>query len=172
MKVLALDPGAKRCGWAVCEGNGDAKEIKYIASGILGLEQTLSYQEHRLGLIRYWLDNALRLLYAYRPDIVVSETVPPTGGTMGNIVNRQLALTVVTTVQAVAYESRHKVAQLGASTVKKRVAQSGKATKVKVRDGVLAKLPMLEQRRPEWTGKDAVWDEVDALAVAIAYLDT
>lgn len=171
MKVLAIDPGAKRCGWSVCEGSKNATEIKYVASGILGVEQTLSYQEHRLGLIRYWLSGAHRLLYAYSPDTLVSETVPPTGGTMGNIVNRQLALSVVTTVQTVAYREGCEVAQLGATTVKKRVAQSGKATKVKVRDGVLRRLPELEGRRPEWTGKNAVWDEVDALAVAIAYLN-
>lgn len=170
MKVLAIDPGAKRCGWAVCEGREHANEIKYVASGILGQEQTLTYQEHRLGLIRYWLSSAHNLLYAYSPDLVVSEIVPPTGGTIGNIVNRQLALTVITTVQTMAFIEMKPVQQLGATTVKKRVAQTGKATKPKVRDGVLRHLPELEPRRPEWTGKNAVWDEVDALAVAIAYL--
>lgn len=171
MKILALDPGAKRCGWAVLsEGSGDAGRSKYIASGYLGLDATGNYQEHRLHLIEYWVQEGGRLLDVYRPRTVVSEIVPPAGGNIASIINRQLALTVVTTVQALSYDWGCIVAQMAANTVKKQIGGGGKASKVKVRNGVLLMLPELEPRRPEWTGKEAVWDEVDALAVGLAYL--
>lgn len=170
MITLALDPGAKRCGWAILsEGSGDRGESTYVASGILGLTASSNYQEHRLRLIEYWVVKGEGLLAKWLPDAVVSEIVPPAGGNIASIINRQLALTVVTTVQALAYDQLCDVVQIGANTVKKRIGGGGKATKVKVRNGVLSMLPELEPRRPEWTGKNAVWDEVDALAVGLAY---
>lgn len=169
MRVLSLDPGAKRCGWAVLEREGRTGATSYVASGISGLPRDGNYQDYRLELIEYWTEFAHALNNSYEPQVLVSEIMPPVGGNIASIINRQLGLTVVTVVQAMLWWDV-KVEQLGASTVKKRVTGTGKATKVKVRNGVLLALPELEPRRPEWTGKDAVWDEVDALAVGLSYL--
>lgn len=173
MRILAMDPGAKRCGWAVLsEGSKNRSEIKYHDSGILGLVQPSKYQDYRLRLIEYWVIHATQLFHIHEPEAVVSEIVPPTGGTMGGIINRQLSLTVITTVQALAWQQHCPLIQIGASTVKKKVGGSGKASKVKVRDGVISLLPELESRRKEWTGKDAVYDEIDALAIGLTHLTT
>lgn len=171
MKVLALDPGAKRCGWAILSEGGEGPGgIQYHASGISGLAATSNYQEHRLSLIGHWVDRSVELFDTYIPTLVVSEVMPPTGGSVPSIINRQLGLTVVSTIQAMAVYHGHRIEQIAASSVKKKIGGVGKASKVKVRDGVLKLLPELESRRPEWTGKDAVWDEVDALAVGLARL--
>lgn len=164
MRILAIDPGAKRAGWAVLS------EGSYIASGILGLPDGDNYQKRRLDLIDFWVGTTKYLLAEYEPLLVVSEIVPPTGGSIPSIINRQLGLTVITTVQAIARDWGTGVSQVSATTVKKKIAGKGKASKVMVRDGVLKALPELEPRRPEWTGKDAVFDEVDALAIGLTYL--
>lgn len=171
MKLLAIDPGGKRQGWALLsEGSKKAGKIQYLTSGILGLERDINYQSYRLRLIEYWVTQTKRLIYDYDPDVVVSEIVPPRGGSIPAVINRQLALSVITTMQAIAYDFGLEIYQLGATTVKKAIGGEGMASKVKVRNGVLSRLPELEHRRPEWTGKEAVFDEVDAIAIGLTYL--
>src|SRR2546430_284219 len=98
MKVLSLDPGSVRMGWAVLESGGEEpKKSKphYVGSGVLGLTRHSNegkdepYQQYRLRLIDYCVLEAEYLLSFYRPDRVVSEIVPVVGG--GNFVAATLS---------------------------------------------------------------------------------
>jgi Holliday junction resolvasome RuvABC endonuclease subunit len=169
VRVLAVDPGALRQGWAIVDGDG-VEAPKYKGSGISGLvrEDKEAYQEYRLRLVEFWAEEAGRILRMYKPDKVVTEIIPVKGG--GQFVSAaqsQLAATAVTSFQAIAYLNGYSVAQIGSTTVKKAIAGSNKATKVGIRNGVWVFLPSLRDRAKQWT---KVFDESDALAIALCSL--
>lgn len=169
MKVLAFDPGAERCGYACIKMGPD-----YIGSGIVALargkdgKKPEPYQSYRLRLIQYWIKETFHLIQRYEPDLIVTETIPVVGG--GNFVlatQSQLAGTVATTIQAIAFLHGLPVEQIGATTVKKAIGSTAKATKVKVRNGVLKLLPDQSDRAKDWK---TVFDESDAIAIALTRL--
>lgn len=172
MRVLGIDPGAIRCGWAVIEGT--EFQPKEVASGFLGLERHVNngkaeeFQKYRLRLMDFWIDQTEVLLATYFPDIVVNEIVPPVGGNIANGIQRQLATTAVTTIQIVSKQQGYRVEQVGASTVKRRIGKTGRATKIAVRSGVYQLMPsMREKYHREWT---KTFDHCDAVAIALTSL--
>lgn len=166
MRVLSFDPGALRMGMAVLETGPT-----HIWSSYSLHSRNEDYQPYRLRLIEHWTKRTAELLKEFKPDLVMTEIVPPVGfGASGGNVQGQLAAAAITAVQAVTMIFEYPLKQISATTMKKRVAGDGRATKTKVRDGVLRLLPQLEWRRPEWTGKGAIFEEVDALGVGLAAL--
>jgi Holliday junction resolvasome RuvABC endonuclease subunit len=172
MRVLAFDPGADRMGYALLETG--PKEImsgmeSHPSSGIKGVEKLEgeTYQDHRLRIIEYWAHTTNDLIKLFEPDMIVNEIVPPTGGNIGNLIHRQKAMAAITAVQVVAIQSGIQIKQIAASTVKKQIGGSGKATKVAVRNGVLKLLPSTERFKPEWK---SVFDHSDAFAVGLTSL--
>jgi Holliday junction resolvasome RuvABC endonuclease subunit len=169
-RVLAFDPGAERMGFACIAKGEENKDPVYYGSGHFGLSRKgneSSYQEYRLNLIALWVEEAPKLIGAHQPDIVVNEIVPPVGGSGANQVQRQLATTAITTIQAVAIQSGLPIRQIGANTVKARIGGGKKASKVQVRNGVLHLMPDMQHKKKEWT---KVFDECDAFAVALTEL--
>lgn len=167
-RVLGIDPGAERLGWAVIDQyDSGPKEVEI---GISGLKRHVNgskepYQEYRLRLFRYWLEEGPRILDEFSPDEMVNEIVPVVGG--GNFVaatQSQLATAALTVLQIKAIEGGIPVYQVGASTVKKAIGGKGKATKVGVRSGVYKLLPETERFRKEWV---KVHDSSDACAIAL-----
>lgn len=160
MRLLALDPGAKRLGWAVLEDG------KYVDSGIWSClrEDGEPYQAYRLRLIEeasLWMRSCLIL---HEPDALVSEIVPVKGfNDMGQSI---LAMTAVTAMQSICIDMGVPINQIGATTVKKEIGGTAKASKVGVRNGVWEILPELVSKRAEWKG---VYDESDAIAIGLAY---
>jgi Holliday junction resolvasome RuvABC endonuclease subunit len=166
MKVLSLDPGAKRCGWAVLAGNGvDAPH--YLDSGIHGLETYTreSYHAYRLRLIEDFSMWTVKTLSEHEPDIVVSEILPVKG--FSDMSQALLAATAITSVQTIASNQRYPVAQIAAVTVKCQIGGSQRATKVKVRNGVVHFLPHVKDFASHWT---KLFDEPDAIGVGLAYM--
>lgn len=174
-RILAFDSGAKRMGWAALERE-TSKPVKdkppiHLGVGHWGVDREvngkkLPYQEYRLKLEDYWIAKTPELL-VYRPDAVVCEIVPVVGG--GNFVaatQSQLAATAITVVQVIAKQYGIPVYQIGATTVKARIGGGKKATKVKVRDGVIKIMPTLADFKKEWT---KVFDVSDAVAIGLAY---
>jgi Holliday junction resolvasome RuvABC endonuclease subunit len=169
MRVLGIDPGAERCGWAVLEDGPT-----YVASGISGLPRTRNgkkalYQEYRLSLIDYWVGEAHRLLKT-RPDVVVSEVVPVATSPGSNFIlaaQSQLAATVVTTIQVLATLDGIAVKQISAGTMKRKIGGVKDATKPRVRNGVLSIVPELAPRRRDFM---KVFDETDAIAIGLTEL--
>lgn len=170
-KVLAIDPGAKRLGWAVLDDHHD-DDVKLIDSGILGVDRGdgEAFQAYKLRLINYFAQKVPVLLRKHLPTVVVSETQPAVGG--GNFIaatQSELAKTAVTIFHAFAYAGSLKVIQIGASTIKKAATGDSKATKAKVRNSVIKVFPdIAEELKKETTGEKK-WDRSDAIAIGLAY---
>lgn len=162
MRVFALDPGALRMGWAVVETGP-----KYIKSGIIERPrpEDEAYQDYRMRLIIFWAFQMDSFLKVYSPDLIVNEIIPTRG--FNDASQSLLAASALTSAQAIASYRGYKCSQIGATTVKAKVGGSNKATKAKVRNGVLDLLPELLPRKKDWT---KVFDESDAIAVGLAYL--
>lgn len=164
-------------GFGIIEREGKNKaesKLHYRGSGYYGVVRGTNkskpepYQQYRLRLISFWVREAKALLHSHKPDIVVSEIVPVVGG--GNFVaatQSQLGSTAITSVQAMAVNEGYKIEQVGATTVKARIGGGKKATKVAVRNGVIKLLPILEDRKVQWT---KIFEEPDALGVGLTYL--
>lgn len=174
-RILSVDPGAERLGWAVIDTPYDELMPEVRASGILGLhrEDGEKYQVYKLRLIDYWAIHAPKLLSKHRPTLLVSETQPAVGG--GNYIaatQAELAKTAITILQAWAYHSGLTVVQIAGSTVKKAIGGKQDASKAKVRNGVIPHVsPELGLRlKKQSVGKPAVWDESDAIAIGLAHL--
>lgn len=172
MRVLAFDPGADRMGYALLEIG--PKEIvsgseRIDSSGILGVAKNEgeTYQDHRLRIVEYWAHTANTFIKTFKPDIIVNEIVPPTGGNVANLIHRQKAMSAITAVQVVAFQSNIEIKQIAASTVKKAIGGSGSATKVAVRNGVIQLLPSTERFKNEWK---TIFDHSDAFAIALTAL--
>lgn len=162
MRLLALDPGAKRMGWAVFDTS------RYEASGVFGVEQEkLTYQNYRLKIVEEFTIWMHRMVLARNPDILVSETLPSRG--FNNMAQAILAHTALTCCQSIAFDlsQTRQVSQIAAATVKTHIGGKVKATKVQVRNGVLQLIPELADKKSQWT---KVFDESDAIAVGLTYL--
>lgn len=168
-RILFYDPGAERCGWAVIEGDGST-EPKYIASGILACprDKKEGYQDYKLRLEQVHTLLAPTMFAEYEPDIIGNEIVPAVGGGSFIVATQsELAKSAISVIHAMAFERQYPVKQIGATSIKKMIGGSGSATKVKVRNGVLALFPELAPRKSEWV---KVFDEPDAIAGGAATL--
>jgi Holliday junction resolvasome RuvABC endonuclease subunit len=168
MRVLGIDPGAERLGWAVIEAGKESP--LYVGSGVLRCERgdTEEYQPYKVRMINEYVPQAVRILNEYKPETVVSEIVPVVGG--GNFVaatQGHVASVAVTLFHAFAIFAGIPIEQVGATSVKKKIGGSGKATKVRVRNGVCNLLPELKPRIKEWVKE---FDEPDAIGVALTWL--
>jgi Holliday junction resolvasome RuvABC endonuclease subunit len=167
-KILAYDPGAERMGFAVLEGDG-VTAPKYIDSGIVRVPmKDMDYQPYKLHLIEQWTWLAPAHLVKYEPDLIVCETMPAVG--YNNSTQAELAKAAIITVMAMAFEREIPVHQIAATTVKKHIAGNHRATKVKVRDGMIGFLPELAPRRMQWQDSKKTLDESDALGIGLAKL--
>lgn len=175
MKILSLDVGSKRMGWAVLNGRVGPR-IEYVASGVLGLDQEedQKYNDYRLQMIDYWCSVGLQLLNVHDPVLVVNEIMPMIDPQRGRSAATQsiLAISAITAFQTLCSLNRVPVKQIAAVTVKKRIAGDAKATKVQVRNGVYKIVPEIETlKKGLWKGSGTHWeDESDAVAIGLAEL--
>lgn len=165
IRVLALDPGAKRMGWAVL-AQGPTGPL-YDGSGIIGLDRGASekYQDYRVRLIQHVVSEGNALLALMTPRELVSEILPVRG--FNNMSQPLLAATAITTMQTICHEFGMPLHQIGATTIKARIGGHQKASKVQVRNGVLQLLPQLLPKKRQWVKE---FDEPDAIAVGLTYL--
>lgn len=163
MRVLSFDPGARRAGWAVLDPGPT-----YIASGIeeFPRREGESYQRYRMRLTYFWVARASELLDEYKPEYVVTETVPVYG--MNDFSQGYLALVMSVCIHAMTYLRLDGtlIKQVSARSVQKQIAIRGNSkniTKTQVRNGVISLLPELEEQY----GKTKVFEATDALAIAL-----
>lgn len=158
-------------GWACLEG-GEGFDPVWVDSGIAEVTKgdDEKDQAYRLRLIDFWAYEGFRMLDAYRPDFVATETLPLFGGTgFTNNVQSKLAATAITTVQTVCSIDGMRVQQVAAISVKARIGGTKKASKVAVRNGVISLIPSLAPRKKDWTKAPAM-DEPDACGVGLVAL--
>lgn len=167
MIILAVDPGAKRTGWAILERADGV--IKYIDSGVIEYpREDLPFQVYRMQLADFWVRKSERLLETWKPDNIITEIVPSRGFNIPE--QGYLANVQITTLHAIARSQGYLVHQVSARTVQSHIAIRGrgkKITKQQVRNGVIVGLPELKSRISEWM---KVFEETDALAIGLWYL--
>ncbi len=173
MRVLAIDPGAERCGWAVLLSGEE--EPLYVASGIQAYPRgTDEFQEYKMALIDHYVTWFKSRVQWEDPDVIVTEIVPAVGG--GNFTvaaQSHLAHTQITVIHALANLHGYPVVQIGATTVKARIGGGKSASKVKVRDGVFDVMPWAAHHKKEsWKEmfRKREYDECDAFAIALTHL--
>lgn len=168
MRILAFDSGATRTGWAVCSN----KPFEYEASGVVHTPRSPkeAFQQYRMRLTEEWVARASSLLTTFKPDVIVTETVPSRGA--GIPEQLYLANVQITVVHAMAIAYAFPIVQqVSARSVQKAIAIRGKGkkiTKQQVRNGVFARIPELQPRFKEFV---KVFEESDALAIALYYID-
>jgi Holliday junction resolvasome RuvABC endonuclease subunit len=168
-KVAGFDIGAKRCGWAYVNENGD--EFKLMSSGVTGIERRDDEQfgDYWSRLIRFWVKECDWLIGKSGADLdkVIVERVPFSGVSTAAAAQRVLALSVGIIIESHCYRYGYKFEYIGATTVKKRLTGSGQATKVRIVNTVIDIFPELKSREKELK---KIPDESDAIAVALVGL--
>jgi Holliday junction resolvasome RuvABC endonuclease subunit len=166
VRILAIDPGAKRLGWAILNLIDGVPTCP--RSGILSCERGDKelYQAYRLRAMGEGVQWAQALYNGQNYfDEVVHETLPAKG--FNDMGQAYLALSVISAVSGYFMSRSIPITQIGATTVKARIGGSNKATKVRVRNGVWQLIPELQAKAPEWK---KVYDESDAVAIGLTHL--
>ena len=153
MRVLGIDPGLTRCGYAVVDGRGPGA-ARAVSLGVI---RTPAADElpYRLAALR---DELVALLGEFRPDVVAVERV-------FFQVNVRTAMSVgqasgLALCEAAAFGS--EVVQYTPNEVKDAVAGYGAAGKEQVAKMVQARLRLSQPPRPA--------DAADAAALALCHL--
>lgn len=168
-RILSIDPGAKRFGWAVVDFDIDEDFVyqpSYVSSGVIGLDRGIdeTYVAFKNRLIAYFYPEFNSLLDEYKPDLVVFEWLPLVN-VGGNLGQRVLAFAAATTAQVALVQKEIEYKEIASTSVKASLCGSKRATKTQIRNAVLKAFPQLEPRRKEI---DA--DETDAIGIAIAWM--
>jgi Holliday junction resolvasome RuvABC endonuclease subunit len=168
VRVLAFDPGFKRMGWASV--GYDSGAFYYHLSGVFHFPETKPFQKQRLDYIDSLQAQLPTLFDLVQPDSFVNEIVPAVGSFNGT--QMYLANVAITVAQTIAFQRGLPVNQIGATSVHGKFfpKHKGKVTKPKLRNAVLELFPELEPRRREWTGKEAIYEEPDAIAIGAVEL--
>ncbi len=153
MRVLGIDPGLTRCGYAVVDGRGPG-----VASAVtMGVIRTPATDElpYRLAMLR---DELVGLIREFEPDVVSVERVffqtnVRTAMSVGQASG--LALCEAATAGCV-------VVQYTPNEVKNTVAGFGGATKQQMQKMVQARLKLSQLPKPA--------DAADAAALALCHL--
>lgn len=168
VKIIGIDPGAKRCGFSVIQFDLDEDTEKfsspvYIESGIFGLDRKddETYGQYKSRLITNAVEVFQDKIEEHDPDLFVFEFLPVTnvGAAAGQ---RLLAFVVAVTGQVISELSGVYWTEITAVTVKKQMTNSGTAKKVAVKNAVLEVFPELQSRK-------FLADETDAIAVPLAW---
>jgi Holliday junction resolvasome RuvABC endonuclease subunit len=168
--VLAIDPGAQRAGWSVLEQRNEGNPT-HVASGVVHFPRLpkQKFQEYRMALTEHWVEEGFDLMEEYKPDVLVSEIVPPLGannGTQLYLANVQIAV-----LHAIAISYGVKVVQVSARSVQAKIAlrkQDVKVTKPQVRQGVLERFPEIETVVKE---EMKVFERTDAIAIGAYWFE-
>jgi crossover junction endodeoxyribonuclease RuvC len=152
-RVLGIDPGLTRCGYAVVDGSPPG-EPKVVSLGVLRTPRADALPQ-RLAALR---DDLVALLHEFRPDVVAVEQVffqvnVRTAMSVGQASGLALA-------EAAAFGC--EVAQYTPNQVKNCVAGWGGADKAQVQRMVQVRLGLAAPPRPA--------DAADAAALALCHL--
>ena len=146
--ILAIDPGTRHLGLAVLDGDA------LVYHGVKTISTSLTPHD-RLNAGRKVV---LRLIRDFRPDVLAIEKA-----FFAKSRNTALLNVLVDEIQAVARKKGISVTAVAPSTVKRRVAGNGHATKRQVQRMIQMMLSLREVPEPP--------DVADALAVALCHLN-
>jgi crossover junction endodeoxyribonuclease RuvC len=151
MRILGVDPGSRRCGYAVIEVDS-AGDCTYVECGVLGAAERAPLEDRLAEITR----DLHQVIAELAPGVVAVEDV-----FSGRNARSALALAHARgAVFAVAGTAGLRVCSYPPAVVKKRVAGNGRAPKEQV-----ARMAAMLVRLRELPQADAA----DALAVALAH---
>jgi len=155
MKVLGIDPGLDRTGWAVLERDG-GRDIKISAAGLLHTSKEMTLPRR----LEYIFNEVGKLAQSYKPDCVAME----------EMFFLKRAVTVSQTIQTrgvillAAHMSGLAINSYAPKKVKSVICGSGTAEKAQVQRMVQLTLKLKEKPQPD--------DVADAIAIAVCHLKT
>ncbi len=151
MRILGIDPGSRKAGWAVIEVEG--KKVSYIASGVLNFENIKELVD-RLAVIS---KSASELNSLYSPDVLSLESLiyVKSVTSLAKLAQARGAM-----ISGFGEEFQGKIFEYSPNLIKSSVTGHGHATK----EGVEKTLRMIFG---DLNFKTA--DESDALAIALCH---
>ena len=151
MRILGIDPGSRKAGYAVIELNG--RKFTYIDSGVMRYDQVKEFMD-RLGLV---YDSCLDLVENYGPSEVAIESLIYVKSVTALA---KLAQARGAMIAAFMKTHQEKVFEYSPNLVKSSVSGHGHASK----EGVNKALSLIFGQKVYKTH-----DESDALAVAVCH---
>lgn len=148
MKILGIDPGMNRIGWAVLDKARD-NSIKYIGSGLIKTDT----KDEKTKKLAYIFTEVEKIILEYKPEIVSIEEVFVNTNARSSLIlgfarGAILASIGVNNLQALEYAP---------NTIKKTIVGNGKAEKEQVMKMLKLVIPNI---------KFSSSDEADAIAIA------
>lgn len=151
MRILGIDPGSRKAGWAVIETEG--KKIKYIASGVLNFEKIKDLVD-RLGVASKACEELNSL---YQPDVLSLESLIY----VKNVTSlAKLAQARGAMIAGFGEDFKGKIFEYSPNLIKSSVTGHGHASK----EGIEKTLNMIFGDI-----KFSTSDESDALAIALCH---
>jgi crossover junction endodeoxyribonuclease RuvC len=172
VKVLGLDPGFKRLGYAGLEEK--ESKVELITYGVISNDRADLTWNQNLNEGIEWISIELpRLIDRVKPHVIMAELVPP--GKLGS--NDSLVVAATTTCKVVAFQFGIPWQDIAASTIKKELTGDGRATKAVVKNAVFDLFPSVEmdhlnlKKEQKARGEKASGHPQDAFdALAISYI--
>lgn len=166
MKLLAIDPGFKRFGYAVFDENAEL-----ITHGVYSPrernkdERYQDYLNNGLYAMYHWFDE---LIETYKITNIIAEIIPPISnkGNFGISPQLPLVISVIAVCKIMAYEDEIEWKDVSARSVKTMIVGDSSASKAVVRRAVLAEYPEIQQERKI---TDIPFDESDAICIGMSY---
>lgn len=166
MRLLAIDPGFKRFGYAIFDEN--AELITHGVRSPREREKDEKYQNYlNTGLydMYHWFDE---LVETYKVTHIIAEIIPPISnkGNFGISPQLPLVISVIAVCKIMAYEDEIEWKDISARSVKTMIVGDSSASKAVIRRAVLAEYPEIQQERKL---TDIPFDETDAISIGMSY---
>lgn len=147
MKVLGIDPGQKRLGFALVQHNAK-NEIILGESGVVfhDNENNLAFNAYLNEGIANLCEQFPQILHRAKPDCIVAEIIPV--GRLGS--NTELNVAAVTVCKVIAWQWGIDWHDIAANSVKKQVTGDGRATKAKVKYCITERFPTLVKQNEDF----------------------
>jgi Holliday junction resolvasome RuvABC endonuclease subunit len=174
MIILGIDPGMIRLGLGVIENKEGQNGL--VTYGVIYNPQDADTSWNdwiNSGVYRIVTDFP-RFLDVVRPNVIVSELVPP--GRLGS--NSDSVMAAITTCKVIAYQFGIPWNGIAASTVKKSITGNHKATKAQIRNQIMAEYEVMKSRHATLKKEQKAsgekmeglpQDAFDGVAIALAF---
>ncbi len=151
MRILGIDPGSRKTGWAIVEVDG--RKIKYVASGILKFEHLNNFLD-RLGYIYKSCDE---LQKEFLPDEVAIESLiyVKSVEALSKLAQARGAI-----IAALMKDRMEKITEYSPNLIKSSITGHGHADKLAVEKSLTLMFGKLKFKSS---------DESDALAIAVCH---
>lgn len=166
MKLLAIDPGFKRFGYAIFNDKADLLlHDVYSTRERDKDEKYQSYLNSGIESMYHWF---IDLLEEHQITNIIAEIIPPISnkGNFGISPQLPLVISVLAVCKILAYEDEINWKDVSARSVKSMIVGDSSASKAVIRRAVLAKYPEVQKKRKLG---DIPFDETDAICIGMSY---